>query len=141
LDQVIAKSNRWLYQLKTEFGWREDGMALKNDDLVPICRTEEIAPGAMQKFQPPGCETIAVYNVDGTFYATSDTCTHGQASLTEEGMLEGFVVECGWHFGAFDVRSGEPMASPCHIRLATYPVEVREGVIYVELADPADGQS
>jgi p-cumate 2,3-dioxygenase ferredoxin subunit len=48
----------------------------------------EIRPASM-----PNGATLAVYNVDGTIYATADLCTHGEASLSEEGILAGKIVE------------------------------------------------
>lgn len=67
---------------------------------------------------------IAVYNVDGTLYATADRCTHGDASLSDEGKLCGKIVECPWHFGTFDVTTGQPTGLPCSIPLKVYRVEL-----------------
>ena len=67
---------------------------------------------------------LAVYNVDGTLYATADRCTHGDASLSDEGKLCGKIVECPWHFGTFDVTTGQPTGLPCSIPLKVYRVEI-----------------
>lgn len=66
---------------------------------------------------------IGLYNVDGEFYATDDTCTHEEASLTE-GELYGDIVECPLHGGAFNVRSGEVESFPPLVAVETYPVRV-----------------
>jgi hypothetical protein len=52
---------------------------------------------------------------------------HIDRSLSEDGELAGHTVECGWHCGQFDIRTGKAVASPCAIDLRTYQVEVREG--------------
>ena len=87
----------------------------------------EIRPAAM-----PDGSTLAVYNVGGTIYATADLCTHGEASLSEEGILTGTIVECPWHFGSFDVTCGKPTGMPCTVPLKTFPVKVIEESVYVE---------
>jgi p-cumate 2,3-dioxygenase ferredoxin subunit len=102
-----------------------------------LCATKDIAPGAIGSGLLPDGTKVAIYNVDGVFYVTDDVCTHGQASLSEEGSLDGCLVECGWHFGAFDVTTGQPAASPCTEPLRTYPVAVEGGDIFIELTEPS----
>jgi p-cumate 2,3-dioxygenase ferredoxin subunit len=87
----------------------------------------EIRPAAM-----PDGTTLAIYNVAGTIYATADLCTHGEASLSEEGMLTGKIVECPWHFGTFDVTSGKPTGMPCTVALKTFAIKIIEESVYVE---------
>ena len=87
----------------------------------------EIRPASM-----PDGTTLAVYNVDGAIYATADLCTHGEASLSEEGTLTGKIVECPWHFGTFDVTSGKPTGMPCTVALNTFVIKVMEESVYVE---------
>jgi p-cumate 2,3-dioxygenase ferredoxin component len=86
-----------------------------------------IRPAAM-----PDGTNLAIYNVGGTIYATADLCTHGEASLSEEGILTGKIVECPWHFGTFDVTDGKPTGMPCTVPLKTFPVKVIEDSVYVE---------
>jgi naphthalene 1,2-dioxygenase ferredoxin component len=69
--------------------------------------------------------SLAVYEVGGTCFVTSDLCTHAQASLSE-GYLEGFLIECPLHQGLFDVRTGEVKGPPCTEPLRTFAVR-REG--------------
>jgi p-cumate 2,3-dioxygenase ferredoxin subunit len=87
----------------------------------------EIRPASM-----PDGTTLAVYNVEGTLYATADLCTHGEASLSEEGILTGKIVECPWHFGTFDVTSGKPTGMPCTVALKTFAVKIIEESVCVE---------
>lgn len=74
---------------------------------------------------------IAIYQVDGQVYATDDRCSHGNASLADEGSLDGHTVECGLHLGAFDVRTGAAISAPCVHAIKTYPVEVRDGQVWL----------
>jgi p-cumate 2,3-dioxygenase ferredoxin subunit len=74
-----------------------------------------------------------VYRVGDAIYATADTCTHGEASLSEEGILTGKTVECTFHFGTFDVTTGEPTGMPCEIPLKTYPVKVIDDQVCIEV--------
>lgn len=92
----------------------------------------ELEDGQMRQAQLPDGSVVAVYNVAGRFYATADKCTHGEVSLTEEGTLDGCIIECSFHFGSFDVRTGEPVAMPCEKALKTYAVRVEDGVVHVD---------
>lgn len=100
---------------------------------IRACREDELANGAILRLE--SSEPIALYRVDDGFYATSDTCTHGQSSLSEEGELDGFAIECGWHFGRFDIRTGAVISSPCTHALRSYPVIVEQGEVFVDTGD------
>ncbi len=91
-------------------------------DII-LCKTSDIAPGSVIRVEH-GELGLAVYNIDGTFYATADRCTHGLSSLSE-GSLMGDEIECSMHFGTFDVKTGAPTGAPCSIPLRTFKVEVR----------------
>lgn len=80
----------------------------------------------------PGYPPIAVFHLGDNFFATNDTCTHGNFSLCEGEIFDG-QVECALHAGAFDIRTGEPTEYPCIIPLKTYPVTVEDGKIYADL--------
>jgi p-cumate 2,3-dioxygenase ferredoxin subunit len=97
-----------------------------------LCRADDIPPGTIRQASLPDGTVIALYNVDGRIYATADACTHGAASLAEDGFLDGTIVECSWHHGSFDVTTGEPCASPCVVALKTYIVEIVDGIVNVE---------
>ena len=80
----------------------------------------------------PDTPPLAVYNVEGQFFVTSNICTHNIAMLTD-GYLEGDTIECPLHGGCFNVRSGEPTSFPCEKPLATYPSIVEQDSLYTEL--------
>jgi p-cumate 2,3-dioxygenase ferredoxin component len=107
-------------------------MQAPNPNKVAICPAAEVVEGEIKGAELPNGQRIALYNYEGRFYATSDICTHGEASLSEEGLLTGKIVECTWHFGTFDVTTGTAETLPCSIPLKTFPVEVIDAVIHVE---------
>ena len=96
---------------------------------IPLCTTENVPVGEARKVETAGL-ALAVYNVDGTFYVTDDACTHGPGSLSE-GFLEGDVIECNFHQGRFDVRTGEVVLPPCMIPVRAYHAVVEDGVVHV----------
>ena len=74
---------------------------------------------------------LAVFNVDGEFYVTDDACTHGPGLLSE-GFIEGEVVECNFHNGQFNIKTGEVVAPPCMIPIKTYKAVVENGRVLIE---------
>ncbi len=75
---------------------------------------------------------LAIYNVEGDFYATSDICTHGQAQMSE-GVVIDDIIECPLHQGRFHIPSGSAKGAPVSEALATYPVKVEDGKVYVDV--------
>jgi nitrite reductase/ring-hydroxylating ferredoxin subunit len=108
-----------------------------SETLVPLCATNDVAENTVRLVEAGG-RALAVYNIEGTFYATDDECTHGAASLSE-GVLDGDVVECPLHFGAFHIPTGKPVAAPCSIPLRTYKTELIDDIIVVILDEAALG--
>lgn len=92
-----------------------------------LCSTGDVESGSAILVEVDDLE-LAVYNVDGEFYVTDDRCTHGPGSLSE-GYLDGCVIECDFHNGAFDIRTGEVVAPPCMVPLKTYEVVVENGEV------------
>ena len=102
-------------------------------ELVALFPAAELEEGHMRQASLPDGRAIAIYRVGEQFYATDDRCTHGEVSLTEEGTLDGCIVECSFHFGSFNVTTGAAVAMPCEVALKTYTVRVEDGVIHVEV--------
>ena len=97
--------------------------------LRRVCKKSEVAPGEVKRIENPA---IAVFNVEGTLFAISDTCTHSEASLSE-GRVDGETVECPLHGACFDLRTGEALTPPAVEPVQTFPVIVQEDEIYVEI--------
>jgi nitrite reductase/ring-hydroxylating ferredoxin subunit len=115
-----------------------DLMAENTESVVRVCSKSEVAPGSVKAFAV-GANTLAVYNIDGTFYVTDDECTHAAASLAD-GMLDGDVIECCMHFGSFHVPTGKVMQPPCEVALRTYQVVLKDDDILVDLSHNAAGE-
>jgi len=100
-------------------------------EKVELCSADEVAEGAALKVEAHGL-TLAVFNVDGKHYVTDDRCTHGPGSLSE-GYIEGDVVECNFHNGQFDIKTGEVVSPPCMIPVKTYPTTVEGGAVFIDV--------
>lgn len=108
------------------------------DSVIRICSRSDVAPGSV-KAVAVGDKTLAVYNIDGTFYVTDDACTHAAASLAD-GMLEGDVIECCMHMGSFHVPTGNVVAPPCEVPLRTYKVVLKGDEVFADLTRNAAGE-
>ena len=98
---------------------------------LPVCKTEDVPVGEARRVETADL-TVAVYNVEGEFYVTDDHCTHGPGSLSE-GLLEGDVIECNFHGGRFNVRTGEVVLPPCMIPVRAYHTVVEDGLVCIEV--------
>lgn len=77
-----------------------------------------------------GDEEIALYNVEGTFYATHGICTHENIGLAD-GFVEGDLIECPLHAACFEIKTGKAVNPPATVDLKTYPVKVEGDTVYV----------
>jgi biphenyl 2,3-dioxygenase ferredoxin component len=98
---------------------------------VELCKLADVEVGGTRKVETGGL-VLAVYNVGGEIFVTDDNCTHGPGSLSE-GFLEGDVIECNFHGGQFNVRSGEVVGPPCMEPVKTYKVTVADGVVFIDV--------
>jgi nitrite reductase/ring-hydroxylating ferredoxin subunit len=98
---------------------------------IKLCSTDDVAAGAALKVET-GDLVLAVFNVGGQFYVTDDACTHGPGSLSE-GYVEDDIVECNFHNGQFNIRTGEVVSPPCMVPVKTYPTVVVDGGVYIEV--------
>ncbi len=99
--------------------------------FVKVAITGIIAPGEAQLVDAAG-KKIALFNVDGKFYAIDENCTPRGGPLSE-GMLMGTEVTCPWHGAVFDVRTGSVLAPPAPQDVARYNVRVEGEDIEVEV--------
>jgi NAD(P)H-dependent nitrite reductase small subunit len=100
-------------------------------EFVRVMAVAELPPGQGAEVTVSG-ETVAVFNVNGTFHALSNRCPHRGGPLGQ-GFVDGTEVSCPWHNWTFDVTTGVNTASadmqvPCH------EVKVEDGAVYVRLA-------
>jgi len=90
------------------------------ETLIELCAKDAVGEGEVLRVDHGDYE-LAVYQVDGEFYVTDNNCTHGPGELSE-GYLEGYVIECDFHQGQFDIRDGRVVGPPCMIDIRTYKV-------------------
>lgn len=98
-------------------------------EYVKVAEIKDVPPGSMYLVDLDG-EDVVLANVDGQIFAFSGTCTHHWARL-DLGELEGEVVTCPFHGGQFNVRTGEAVAPPAALPVATYPVRMEGNAILV----------
>ena len=98
---------------------------------IELCNTDDVTPGNALKVETEDL-TLAVFNVGGEFFVTDDLCTHGPGSLSE-GYLEDDIIECNFHNGQFNVRTGEVVSPPCMVPIKTYPAMVVDGKVTIEV--------
>ena len=75
---------------------------------------------------------IALFNIDGEFFALDNLCTHEEGPLAE-GEVEGYEVTCPWHGAKFDIRTGEVLQDPAYEDVARHNVRVTGSDIEVEI--------
>lgn len=92
-------------------------------EFVRVASTSDVPPGEMTIVEV-GDQEVVIANIDGDFVAFSNECTHRQGPMGEGMLLEGGVVECPFHGGQFNARTGEVVASPPEEPLPTYQVQV-----------------
>ena len=100
-------------------------------EFVTASRTTEIPVGNVTAFDVRGTR-IAVANINGTYYAFDDTCTHEQCSLAE-GDLAGTTVTCMCHGAEFDVRTGHVLAPPATLPVKSYRTRVEGDALQIEV--------
>lgn len=100
--------------------------------MKQLCKVGDVMPDSPLAVDCDGLPPLAVYCVEATYFVTDNLCTHGEAVLTE-GCQEGTTIECPFHLGTFDVRTGEATGFPCTVPLKTYPVTVIDGWIWITI--------
>lgn len=99
--------------------------------FVGIARLGGLAPGQGKRVEIQGRQ-LALFNLEGKFYAVDDPCPHRGGPLCE-GEVEGDIVTCPWHGAAFRIPSGEVLSPPARSGVSTYPVRVKGADIEVEV--------
>ncbi len=100
-------------------------------EMVKVARTSDLLPSNAMSVEVVG-ETVALFNIDGTYYAIGNTCTHRGGPLCE-GDVEGTVVTCPWHGATFDITSGSVLSSPADEGVTSFKVHVDGDDIQVEI--------
>ena len=100
---------------------------------IPVAPASAIAPGDYAQTEVDGV-IVAVFNIEGRFYAIEDQCTHDGGGLTG-GTVEGCEVVCPRHGARFSLATGQALTPPAYEPVRTFPVRVHNGVVEVEGRD------
>ncbi|RWE19967.1 MAG: Rieske family ferredoxin [Mesorhizobium sp.] len=96
------------------------------------CSVDDIEQEGVVRFDHSG-KTYAIYrSSDDRYYATAGLCTHERVHLAD-GLITGDEIECPKHFGRFSYVTGEIKGPPACFNLATYPVKVGDGRVYIAI--------
>ena len=98
---------------------------------VKVAQTSDLSPGTGKVVQADG-RSIALFNVEGTFFAIDNTCTHRGGPLGE-GELSGDTVQCPWHGAHFNVKTGAVTRPPAPAGVRSFPVKVEGNDVLVEV--------
>jgi nitrite reductase/ring-hydroxylating ferredoxin subunit len=100
---------------------------------IDLCGAADVSPGTALQVETAGL-SLAVFNLDGEFYVIDDNCTHGPGLLSE-GFIEGDVVECPFHSGQFNIKTGAVVSPPCMVPIKTYKTIVENGRVLIEAGE------
>jgi 3-phenylpropionate/trans-cinnamate dioxygenase ferredoxin subunit len=95
---------------------------MTDGSYVTVANVGDLRPGEMT-YVEVGDTPVCLINLEGEFYAINDVCTHEDASLSD-GEILGDEIECPLHGGAFDIRTGQPVAFPVVVPVETYGVRI-----------------
>jgi len=105
--------------------------------MIRVCAVAEVAKGEVVAVTVDGTPIALVHADDDNFYAVYDECSHARIDLFV-GEIDGCTLECWLHGSRFDLRTGEPTGLPATQPVPVYPVEVRDGDVYLNL-NPSNG--
>jgi nitrite reductase/ring-hydroxylating ferredoxin subunit len=100
-------------------------------NLIKIAEVKDLTPGQAGAFDVEA-QRIALFNVEGTFYAVGDTCSHRGGPLSK-GSVAGTIVPCPWHGAAFDLKTGAVMRPPAPQGVPSYRVVIDGGDVKIEI--------
>ena len=105
--------------------------------MVPVADIEELRD-AGRKVVKLGAKQIVLFHSDQGVYACNNRCPHEGYPLKEGSLADGCVLTCNWHNWKFDLASGETLVGGD--RLRRYPVELRDGKVWLDVSDPPAAQ-
>ncbi|MCA1379011.1 Rieske 2Fe-2S domain-containing protein [Bradyrhizobium sp. IC4060] len=110
----------------------EEAKLIAEGEWVVACAAGALEPEAALRFDHGGRTFVIVRSPDGAYYAIDGHCSHEKVHLGD-GIVDGHIIECPKHFGAFDYRTGEARALPACIDLRVYEVKVEGDSVFVKI--------
>jgi len=103
---------------------------------INVMQADELQPGSMKLVAAGAGLTLGVYNCSGTLYAIEDRCSHDDGPLCEGDWDQGScTVVCPRHGSAFELATGTPRSLPAYLPVQTYPIQIVDGMIRVDVGD------
>src|SRR5688572_4939274 len=103
---------------------------MSDNRLISLCEAAAVTAGNVIRVEAEG-QSLAVYNLEGTFYVTQDECTHGPGYMSE-GYIIDCEIECPFHQGRFDIASGRATLAPATEPLKVWKVSVIDGKVCID---------
>ncbi|GIH05089.1 non-heme iron oxygenase ferredoxin subunit [Rhizocola hellebori] len=100
--------------------------------MKPVAQVEDLPKGKAMAVEVDGVSVAVVHTAEDEFYAIYDQCSHAAVPLSD-GEVDGCTLECWLHGSRFDLRTGEPTGLPAIYPVQVFPVEIRDGEIYVDV--------
>jgi len=100
-------------------------------EFLKVAKADELSPGQARRVEVHG-KRLALFNIDGNFYALDDTCTHKGGPLSE-GTIAGEQVTCPWHGAKFNIRTGEVVGPPARQGIGRYNLRLTGTDIEIEV--------
>lgn len=98
---------------------------------IDVTSEADLAPGEFEVLELDEC-VVALFNLDGMYYAIEDICTHDNEELTG-GPIDGDQIICPRHGARFCIRTGKALTAPAYEPVATFPTRVQDGMIQVQV--------
>ncbi|MES2355898.1 MAG: non-heme iron oxygenase ferredoxin subunit [Pseudomonadota bacterium] len=99
-------------------------------EWIDVAPADNLPPGSWLTLDLNG-EEIAVFNVQGNYYAVENICSHDGGLLTG-GKLEDHQVICPRHGARFSILTGEAMSPPAYEPIATFPTRLESGMVQIK---------
>lgn len=99
---------------------------------VAACGVDDVDEEDVIPFQHGGVDYAVYRSPDDRYFATAGHCTH-ERELLCDGLVMGGIIECPKHNGRFDYTTGRAMGAPVLVDVATYPVKVEDGTVYLDI--------
>ena len=101
------------------------------DNWTRVAAVADVAEGKCLGVKA-GRRDIAIFHMDGAFYALDNICTHEYALLSE-GWMEKGCIECPLHAAQFDIKTGKALSAPADTNLRVYEIKAEGADLLVKL--------
>lgn len=108
----------------------DDSSMTDSQSRLILCDAAQVAPDMPLRCERDGA-AYAVFVLGERYYVINDTCSHGPGSLSE-GYVDGCEVECPFHQGRFDIRTGAVRSAPCTVPVRTWTAYLVDGRIEID---------